>query len=137
MPRTLLGFLFCFRSLKLDLRFENLVAISKEPSCTLSFLFLCDAAVVMETDLGVAVLRSGRDSLIWRVTAGHYHRQRAFIKCFAPIDVVQSLGLCVWGACAGFIGCITPMSTKQISRSSVIGALKTARPWQCPSCYRW
>lgn len=48
-----------------------LVTISKEPFCPSSFSFLFDAAVVMETGLGVALLHSVRDSLIWRVTAGH------------------------------------------------------------------
>lgn len=67
------------------------VAISKEPFCSLSCSFLCDAAVVMETDLGVALLSSVRDSLIWRVTAGHC-QHRAFIKHCATMHIVQSSG---------------------------------------------
>lgn len=68
-----------------------LVAISKEPFCSLSCSFLCDAAVVMETDLGVALLSSVRDSLIWRVTAGHC-QHGAFIKHCVTMHIVQSLG---------------------------------------------
>lgn len=74
-----------------------LVAISKEPFCSLSCSFLCDAAVVMETDLGVALLSSVRDSLIWRVTAGHC-QHGAVIKHRATMHVVQSLDGAVFGA---------------------------------------
>lgn len=71
------------------LLFPNLdcvsVAVSKDPSQQASapFSFLGDAAVSMETALGVALF-SVRDSPVrgkGNVTAGHYHPHGAFIKC--------------------------------------------------------
>lgn len=68
------------------LLFPNLdcvsVAVSKDPSQQASapFSFLGDAAVSMETALGVALF-SVRDSPVWSLTAGHYHPHGAFIKC--------------------------------------------------------
>lgn len=64
----------------------------------------------METDLGVALLYSVRDSLIWRVTAGQYQR-RVFIRCCAG---VQSMECRVFGAHIEDIP-LTPTNAKQTS----------------------
>lgn len=78
----------------------------------------------METDLGVALLYSVRDSLKWRVTASRYHQHRSFIKHCVLMHIVQSMELCVFGAYTKNVT-LTPINTKQTPGSSGIGALKS------------
>lgn len=51
----------------------------------------------METDLGVALLYSVRDSLIQSYCRS-YRQHRAFIKWCATMRIVETMELCVFGA---------------------------------------
>lgn len=64
----------------------------------------------METDLGVALLNSVRDSLIWRVTAGHYPH-RAFIKPYATMPVLSLDGTLIGAYTTNTT--LTPINTNQ------------------------
>lgn len=109
-----------------------LVAISKEPFCSLSCSFLCDAAVVMETDLGVALLSRVRDSLIWSYCRSLSTRSLYSVLCFDAYSTELRWNS-VFGANTRDILSTPP---KYKSGSSATGALKS-RQWHVQSYFRW
>lgn len=83
----------------------------------------------METDRGVALLHSARDSLICRVPAGRYRQHVACTECGAVTHVVQEL--CIFGGYAKNITWM-PVSTTQMPGSSVTEALKSRSSGHVP-----